>query len=73
MFKYLPQYAMPIMKFDTTQEGLLTVFKPYQAVLMEHIWDLNENEKVGITSGEAHQFLSGKPEKVESRRHQLPE
>ena len=51
------------MKFDTKQEGLLTVFKPYQAVLMEHIWNLNKNEKVGITSGEAHQFLSGKPEK----------
>ena len=54
---------MPIMKFDTTQEGLLTLFKPHQAVLMERIWDLNKNEKVGIISAEAHQFLSGKPEK----------
>ncbi len=51
------------MKFDTKQEGLLTVFRPYQAVLIEHIWDLNENEKVGIISAEAHKFLSGKPEK----------
>ncbi len=51
------------MKFDTKQEGLLTLFKPYQVVLMEHIWDLNKNERVGITSREAHQFLSGKPEK----------
>ncbi len=51
------------MKFDTKQEGLLTLFKPHQAVLMEHIWDLNENERVGIISAEAHQFLSGKPEK----------
>ncbi len=51
------------MKFDLKQEGLLTVFRPYQAILMEHIWDLNENEKVGIISAEAHQFLLGKPEK----------
>ncbi len=29
------------MKFDTKQEGLRTLFKPYQALLMEHIWDLN--------------------------------
>ncbi len=54
---------MPIMNFDMKQEGLLTVFRPYQAVLMEHIWDLNKNERVGIISREAHQFLSGKPEK----------
>jgi len=32
------------MIFDTKKEGLLTLFKPYHAVLMEHIWDLNENE-----------------------------
>jgi len=51
------------MIFDTKKEGLLTRFKPYHAVLMEHIWDLNENERVRITSGEAHQFLLGKPEK----------
>ena len=51
------------MIFDTNKEGLLTLFKPYQALLMEHIWDLNKNEKVGIISAEAHQFLLGKPEK----------
>ena len=63
MFKYLHQDAMPIMKFDMMQEGLLTVFKPYQAVLMEHIWDLNKSENVGVTSGEAHQFLQVQPER----------
>jgi predicted transcriptional regulator len=51
------------MKFDMKQEGLLTVFKPYQAALMEHIWDQNKKEKVGITSGEAHQFLRDNPER----------
>jgi len=51
------------MIFDTNKDGLLTLFKPYQVVLLEHIWDLNKNEKVGITSGEAHKFLLGKPEK----------
>jgi hypothetical protein len=52
------------MKFDMKQEGLLTVLRPYQAVLMEHIWNLNKNERVGIISREAYQFLSGKPEKM---------
>ena len=51
------------MIFDTKKEGLLTLFKPYQAVLMEYIWDLNENERVGVTSGGAHLFLLGKPER----------
>jgi predicted transcriptional regulator len=51
------------MKFDMEQEGLLTLLRPYQAVLMEHIWNLNKNERVDIISREAYQFLSGKPEK----------
>ncbi len=51
------------MKFDTEQEGLLTLFKPYQAILLEHIWELNESERVGINSGVAHKYLLGKPEK----------
>jgi hypothetical protein len=51
------------MKFDTEQEGLLTLFKPYQAILLEYMWDLNESERVGINSGQAHKYLQGKPEK----------
>lgn len=51
------------MKFDTSEEGLLTLFKPYQAVLLEHLWELNENERVGQNSGQAHKFLQDKPEK----------
>jgi hypothetical protein len=39
------------MKFDTSEEGLLTLFKPYQAALLEHIWGLNGESRVGITSG----------------------
>jgi hypothetical protein len=35
--------------FDTKQEGLRTLFKPYQALLMEHIWDLN-----GARAEESH-------------------
>jgi predicted transcriptional regulator len=54
---------MPIMKFDMMQEGLLAVFKSYQATLMEHIWDQNLKEKVGITSGEAHKLLKDNPER----------
>jgi predicted transcriptional regulator len=45
------------MKFDTSEKGLLTLFKPYQAALMEHIWKLNEGDRVGLTSSQAYEFL----------------
>ena len=45
------------MKFDTKREGLETLFKPYQALLLEWIWELNENQRKGVTSGQAHRFL----------------
>jgi len=51
------------MKFDTSKEGLLTFFKPYQAILMEHIWELNNEEKTGVTSGKAYEYLQDLPEK----------
>jgi hypothetical protein len=51
------------MKFDTNEEGLLTLFKPYQAVLLEYLWELNEKERVGQNSGQAYKFLQDKPEK----------
>ena len=51
------------MKFDTSQEGLLTLFKPYQAAILEHIWKLNNPSRTGITSGQAHGFIQGTGEK----------
>jgi hypothetical protein len=36
---------------------LETLFKPYQALLLEWIWELNENQRKGVTSGKAHQYL----------------
>lgn len=51
------------MKFDTNQNGLKTLFKPYQVLLLEHLWDLNGNGRKGINSGEAFRYLQGKPEK----------
>jgi predicted transcriptional regulator len=51
------------MKFDTRQEGLRTLFKPYQALLMEHLWDLNGKTRVGLKSGQAWKYLQDKPEK----------
>ena len=51
------------MKFNTKQEGLLTLFKPYQALLLEHLWDLNGKERVGLNSGQAYKYLLDKPEK----------
>ena len=51
------------MKFDTKQEGLKTLFKPYQVLLLEHIWDLNGNGRTGINSGQAYKYLQDTPEK----------
>ena len=51
------------MIFDTGKDGLQTLFKPYQVLLIEHIWELNRNTRVGINSGQAHRFLQGTSEK----------
>ena len=45
------------MIFDTSEKGLQTLFKPYQAALMEYIWKLNNPERTGITSGQAYEYL----------------
>ena len=50
------------MIFDTEKEGLLTIFKPYQAALMEHIWELNTRERVGLTSGQLYDWLQDHPD-----------
>jgi predicted transcriptional regulator len=50
------------MIFDTSGEGLLTLFKPYQAALMEHIWELNNPGRTGVTSGQAYKFLQNHPD-----------
>ena len=51
------------MKFDTSKEGLLTLFKPYQVALLEHIWKLNNPSRTGITSGQAHEVLHNHPDR----------
>ena len=45
------------MIFDTSEKGLQTLFKPYQAALIEYIWKLNNPERTGITSGQAYEYL----------------
>jgi predicted transcriptional regulator len=50
------------MIFDTSGEGLLTLFKPYQAALMEHIWEMNNPGRIGITTGQAYEFLRDHPD-----------
>ena len=45
------------MKFDTSENGLHTLFQPYQAALLEHIWDLNIETRTGINSKLAYMFL----------------
>ncbi|MFX0206832.1 MAG: hypothetical protein ACFFDT_12670 [Candidatus Hodarchaeota archaeon] len=45
------------MIFDTSKEGLLTLFSPYQATLLEHIWDINRDRRTGIESRQAHELL----------------
>jgi hypothetical protein len=51
------------MKFDTKQEGLETLFKPYQALLLEWLWELNETQRKGVNSGQAHVYLQNTTEK----------
>ena len=50
------------MKFNASEKVLQTLFKPYQAALMEHIWELNNPERTGITSGQANEYLKDHPE-----------
>ncbi|UCH56595.1 MAG: hypothetical protein JSV18_04325 [Candidatus Bathyarchaeota archaeon] len=51
------------MRFDTDKEGLHTLFKPYQALLLEWIWELNEKNRIGVNSGQAYRYLQKSPEK----------
>ena len=51
------------LTIDPTLKGLETIFKPYQARLLEHFWDLNKERRVGMNSGSAHKWLLEKPEK----------
>ena len=55
--------------FDTSKEGLETLMKPYKVALMEHIWEINEKERTGTTSGQAHIYLTetGDRELMKSR------
>ena len=50
------------LKFDTMKDGLRTLLLPYQVILIEYIWKLNEKEKTGVTSAQAHKHLSKLPE-----------
>jgi predicted transcriptional regulator len=58
-----PYKPLLIMKFDTRQEGLRTLFKPYQILIMEHLWDLNGQSRIGLNTGQAWKYLQDKPEK----------
>ena len=51
------------MKFDTSQKGLNTLFKPYQSDLLEHIWEINSEGRVGINSGQAYKYLQSLPDR----------
>ena len=52
------------MKFDTDKEGLHTLFRPYQALLLEHLWEINRESRVGVNSRQAHRYMLDKPEKI---------
>ena len=45
------------MKFDTSENGLQTMFRPYQVAILEHIWNLNSETRTGLTSSKAYWFL----------------
>ncbi|UCD44720.1 MAG: hypothetical protein JSV27_11505 [Candidatus Bathyarchaeota archaeon] len=57
------------MIFDTEKDGLNTIFRPYQVSLMEYIWEINKETRIGITSGQAHQLLqkTGNEDLMKSR------
>ena len=57
-----PSKTLHIMKLDTSKEGLRTLFKPYQILIMEHLWDLNREGRAGLTSGQAWRYLLDKEE-----------
>ena len=50
------------MKFNTKNEGLETLFKPYQALLLEWIWEQNEDQRKGVNSNQAHMYLQSTSE-----------
>ena len=35
-----------------------------QVLLLEHLWELNSESRVGVNSGQAHRYLLDKPEKM---------
>ena len=39
------------------------MFKPYQALLLEWIWEINENQRKGVNSGQAHRYLRNTSER----------
>jgi len=45
------------MKFDTSKKGFQTLFKPYQVALLVYIWEKNTEQRTGITSSQAYEFL----------------
>lgn len=51
------------MKFDTIQEGLLTILKPFWALPMEHPWGLDGKSMFGLNPGKVHEHHRGNPEK----------
>ena len=53
------------LTIDSGRKGLEAIFRPYQARLLERLWELNKGngERVGVNSGSAHKWLLDKPEK----------
>jgi len=51
------------VKLDITKDGLNALFKPYQGMILEHIWALNNRGKFTVGSREAHSYLAATPEK----------
>ena len=51
------------MLFDTKQKGLNTLFKPYQIIILNYLWDENKVKEVGINSAQAFSYLEQFPER----------
>ena len=51
------------LTIGSDKEGLEAIFRPYQALLLAHLWKINQEGRVGLKSGQAWEYLLNKPEK----------
>lgn len=60
-----PQKIMVLkLSIDSGRKGLLTIFKAYQARVLEYLWELQKKGQGKISSGKVWKHLIGTPEEM---------